>query len=63
LCTESGRVDEPALVAGEQADHVALLHTELGERVRHRVRTAVDLVEGQRPALVDDADRGGHPYG
>jgi hypothetical protein len=48
------RVDEAAVVAAHDPDAVALLDALLGEGVRERVGALVDVLEGQRPELVDD---------
>ena len=47
------RVDEAAVVAAHDPDPVAFVDTEPGERVGESVGAAVQLLEGERAALVD----------
>ena len=54
LRARHGRVDEAAMVAAEDRDAVALADAEVAPRVGQRVGAGVDLLEGQRPQLVDD---------
>ncbi len=56
-------VDEAAVVAAHDGDRAALLDAALGQGVRECVGALVQLAEGERPELVDDADPVGRAEG